>query len=247
MPRSSPLAGHFVLLGSAIPRVIGLLAGLTLILSILAAVTARNGLPGLVEWCALVPALVLHGQLWRVVTWVFFESGPLGLIIGCIGLVFFGRDLTHAWGPGRFLLTYIAAASTTGLVVSGISQVWPAVLGLKYIGPWPLVTAMIVAWAILHPHRDVFVYFVLPLRGRSLIYATLLGTLLFALMSPTGIAGSLPHFVAQGLALLYMRETYLGNLWLRMRYRFHTRGWRRRASHLRPVERMEDEPPKWLH
>lgn len=245
MPRSSPLAGHFVILGSPIPRVIGLLVGLTLAYSILAAVGARNGLPGLVESCALVPALVLRGQLWRVVTWVFFESDPIGLVFACLGLVWFGRDLCHAWGPGRFLLTYLAAAATTGLVVSGFAQLWTPLLGVPQIGPWPLVSAMIVAWAVLHPHRDVFVYFVLPLRGKNLIYATLLGTLLFALL--TDVYRYVPHFVAQGLALLYMRETYLGNLWLRMRYRFHTRGWRRRASHLRPVQRMEDEPPKWLH
>jgi hypothetical protein len=90
------------------------------------------------------------------------------------------------------------------------------------------------------------VYFVLPLRGRNLIYATIGGTVLFALLG--GVVRFLPHFVAQGLAILYMREPFVETLWLKLRYSLNTRGWRRRASHLRPVDRGgSEEPPKWLH
>jgi membrane associated rhomboid family serine protease len=244
VPRPSPLEGSFVVLGSRVPRIVGLLVGLTLCSSILGAVGSRNG-GGFLEWGALVPGLVLRGELWRVLSFVFFETEPLGLVFACLGLFWFGRDLTQAWGASRFLATYLVAAALTGLLVTALAFAWAPLQAVAFIGPWPLVSAMIVAWAVLHPHRDVLVYFVLPLRGKNLIYATLLGTLLFALLG--GVLHFVPHFVAQGLALLYMREPFLGNLWLRLRYRLNTRGWRRRASHLRPVDRVDDEPPKWLH
>jgi len=245
MARPSPLAGSFTVLGSHVPRVVGLLAGATLLASIAGALGARNE-SGLLVWGALVPGFVLQGQVWRLLTWMFFETDAIGLIFACLGLVWFGRDLTQAWGPSRFLATYLTAGVVTGAIVTALAFAWPRLLAVIQVGPWPIVSAMIVAWAVLHPHRDVFVYFVLPLHGRNLIYATLLGTLLFALMSGD-VARFVPHFVAQGLALLYMREPFLGNLWLRLRYRLSTRGWRRRASHLRPVDRAGDEPPKWLH
>jgi membrane associated rhomboid family serine protease len=247
MARTNPLAGSFVVLGSPVPRVVGLLIGLTLAASIVGAVGFRNGLEALVQGAALVPALVLRGQVWRLLTWVFFEMEPLSLVFACLALFWFGRDLTHAWGPMRFLTTYLLLAALTGLVVCLLAFVWPSVLmGSLHVGPWAMVDGLIIAWALLHPHRDVFVYFVLPLRGRNLIYATVGGTVLFALLG--GVARCVPYFVAEGLALLYMRDPFVETWWLKLRYSLKTRAWRRRTSHLRPVDRADrEEPPKWLH
>lgn len=246
MTRANPLVGSFVILGSRVPRVVGLLIGLTLGASIAGAVTHRNGLWSLVEAGALVPALVFQGQVWRLFTWFFFEMDPIGLIFACLGLFWFGRDLALAWSPLRFLVAYVGLGGLTGLVVCLLALAWPALGRSVHLGAWAPVSALIVVWALLYPHRDIFVYFVLPLRGRNLIYATIGGTVLFALLH--GVAGYVTHFVAQGLAILYMREPFVQTLWLKLRYRLNTRGWRRRASHLRPVGRAgSEEPPKWLH
>jgi membrane associated rhomboid family serine protease len=247
MIRPNPLAGSFVVLGSRVPKVVGLLIGLTLGASIVGAVGFRNGLETLVQSAALVPALVFRGQAWRLLSWVFFEMEPLGLLFACLALFWFGRDLTQAWGPGRFLLSYLVLAGLTGIVVCLLALLWPSLLmGFPHVGPWPLVSGIIIVWASLHPHRDILVYFVLPLRGRNLIYATVGGTVLFALLG--GVTRYIPHFVAEGLALLYMREPFWETWWLRLRYSLKTRAWRRRTSHLRPVDRAAgDEPPKWLH
>jgi hypothetical protein len=88
MARVNPLAGSFVVLGSRVPKVVGLLVGLTLGASIMGAVTSRNGLEGLIQAGALVPALVLRGQIWRLATWLF-------LLVG-VG----GRLVFLAWGGG---------------------------------------------------------------------------------------------------------------------------------------------------
>ena len=246
MARPNPLAGSFLVLGSHVPKVVGLLIGLTLGASIVGAVGFRNGLETVVQSAALIPALVLHGQAWRLFTWVFFEMEPLGLVFACLALFWFGRDLTLAWGPARFLMSYLALGGLTGVLVCLLALLSPSLMMFPHVGPWPLVSGLIIAWAMLHPHRDVFVYFVLPLRGRNLIYATVGGTLLFALLG--GVVRYVPHFVAEGLALLYMREPFWENWLLKLRYSLKTRAWRRRTSHLRPVDRAaSDEPPKWLH
>jgi membrane associated rhomboid family serine protease len=247
MARPNPLAGTFVVLGARVPKVVGLLVGLTLGASIVGAVGFRNGLETLVQSAALVPALVFRGQAWRLLSWVFFEMEPLGLLFACLALFWFGRDLTQAWGPLRFLTTYLVLAGLTGAVVCLLALLWPSLLMVfPHVGPWPLVSGLIIAWAMLHPHRDVFLYFVLPLRGRNLIYATVGGTVLFALLG--GVTRYIPHFVAEGLALLYMREPFWETWWLKLRYSLRTRSWRRRTSHLRPVDRAGgEEPPKWLH
>ena len=117
MARPNPLAGSFVVLGSRVPRVVGLLIGLTLGASIIGAVGYRNGLETVVQSAALVPALVFRGQGWRLLSWIFFEIDPLGLVFACLALFWFGRDLTQAWGPVRFLTTYLLLAGLTGVLV----------------------------------------------------------------------------------------------------------------------------------
>lgn len=236
------LDGSFVVMGTRVPRVVVLLVGLTLGLSILGAVGSRNGFP-LLGVGALVPVLVLGGQVWRLVTWVFFETDALPLVFGLLGLWWFGGDLSQTWGPRRFLGTYLGFAAATGLTTSLLALVIPGLVQPFYIGPWPIVDALIIAWATHFPYRDLYVYFVLPLRGRNLIYATLAGTLLLGLLY--GLAGVLPHFIAEGFMLAYLRG--LGSLWLRI---WPRKVWtpRRSSSRLRSVEKSaREEPPRWLH
>ena len=111
-------------------------------------------------------------------------------------------------------------------------------------GPWAVVTGLVLAFASLFPHRPVFVYFVLPLRGQSLIVATVGGTLVFALLG--GLAPYIPHFAVQALVLIWMRGLPFGEWWLRTRYSIAERRFRRRAHKLKVVG-GRDEPPRWLH
>ena len=73
--------------------------------------------------------------------------------------------------------------AATGVTTSLLALVGRSFLQPYYLGVWPIVEAIIIAWAIQFPSRDLLIYFVLPLRGRNLIYATLGGTLLFALLN----------------------------------------------------------------
>ena len=88
----------------------------------------------------------------------------------------------------------------------------------------------------------------LPLHGRNLIYATLAGTLLFALLSGS-IASYVPHFAAELLALLALRRSPLGELWTKVKFELAYRRWRHRSSNLRevPRPRSRDEDPRWYH
>lgn len=246
MSARAVLGRSFTVLGGRMPLVIALLIGLTLFASVVGAVTLRNGITTLMAAGILVPLGVWNGELWRLVTWVFFETDGLGLVFACLALFWFGRDLCNIWGPVRFLAVYAGFAAAAAGATCLLARLWPELMGAAFLGPWPLVDALIIAWAVVFPHRDILVYFVLPLRGRHLMYATVGGTVLFALLY--GVSRYVPHFLAQGLMLAWLRGLSLERLWLNVRFRLAMRGWQRRASHLRPVERRDEhEPPRWLH
>jgi hypothetical protein len=235
----------FAILGHRIPVVLVALVGLTLLASI-----AANNSPLFLQNAVLLPGGVWVGQLWRLVTWVFIELQPLNLLFGSLALVlWFGADLLGAWGPRRFLAVYLGLAAAAGGITCLIARlVSPGLMVTPFAGWWPIIDALIIAWAIIHPYRDLYFFFVLPLRGQNLVYGTIGVTLVFALLSRPVLLPFLPHFLAEGLMLAYLRLNP-GDLWLRLRYRFLTRKLWSPPSHLRPVQRnrRDDEPPRWLH
>src|SRR5262245_12389510 len=109
--RSGVLNRQLYIMGSRVPLVVALLLGLTLAGSILGAVGRRNGFGGVLEWGVLAPGLVWAGQVWRLLSWPFFLTDPVGLIFAGLALWWFGRDLAYSFGPAGFLGRYLALAA----------------------------------------------------------------------------------------------------------------------------------------
>jgi membrane associated rhomboid family serine protease len=249
VPPGSPLSRllnkQLYLMGARVPIVVALLIGLTLGGSILGAVGRRNGFPVVLQWGVLAPDLVWAGQLWRLLSWPFFETDGLALIFACLALWWFGRDLSYSFGPAGFLARYLALAVLVGAGTCLLARfVFPGSAAV-FMGGWPMVDAMIVAWAIFYPHRQILMFFVLPLGGRNLVYATLGVVALFALLE--GFVRFVPHFLALGITLAYMRDPSLMYLWLRLKLAWLQRGGRRRSSRLRAVEGDPTRRSPWLH
>ena len=240
MKHSRWLDRRYSVLGGSLTAPVALLIGATLVASILAAQVRGVALAGV-----LVPSLVGQGQVSRLLTWVLFEQDPLSLIFAGLALFWFGNDLARVWGPGRFLAAYFGLAGAAAVVTCLLAIVWPALGMTPYAGPWAVVDGLIIAWALSFPTRNIFVYFVLPLSGRNLIYAALGGTLLFGLLG--GIGRFVPHFAAQLLTLAVLRGAPV-DLWRRIRFEVAYRGWRRRASRLREVPPPSSrDNPRWYH
>jgi membrane associated rhomboid family serine protease len=241
--RASWLDRRISVLGGSLSAPVALLIGTTLVASIVGAQVPSFRLGGM-----LVPLFVRAGEVWRLVTWAFFETDPLALIFALLALFWFGNDLVRQWGPVRFLGTYLGLAVGAAAVTCLLALVWSPLAGLGSVGAWPVISGLIIAWAVAFPTRNIFVYFVLPLHGRNLIYATLAGTLLFALLSG-GIGRYVPHFAAELLALVGLRRTPLGDLWAKVKFELAYRRWRHRSRNLREVPRQppRDEDPRWYH
>ncbi len=232
--------GEVLTFGGRVPSTVGILIVAQVAASLLGALGRGYGL---VDLAALVPALVWRGEVWRLVTWVFFETDPLSLVFGALTLFWFGRDLCNAWGPRRFLFTFFGLAVAASLATSLIALAWPALLGYGWTGSWPVVTALIVAWAMIFPERQILFMLALPVSGRALLWLTLGGTLLYAVFGR--LHAYVPHLAAQSLMVLYTRGYSLRGLWQSLRIKSYERRARRRASHLKVVKK--EDPPRWMN
>jgi membrane associated rhomboid family serine protease len=198
MPR--PLGTRWAL--RQIPKAVLFLIVATALVSLAAAVGSRHGATALLDGLLVTP-LVMHGELWRLVTWVFYELSPLSLVFACLALWWFGRDVATTFGRRRFLAFYFGLAVLTGAVTTLVGRlVWPEMGGLPYGGSWPMLCGLLVTWGSMFSERQLRFWGV-PLTGRHLVALTLAGTALFAIFD--GLAPFIPHFTAELAVLLWLR------------------------------------------
>ncbi len=232
--------GDVFTFGGRVPAAVGGLISTTVVASLLGALGRGYGL---IDAVVLVPGRVSQGEVWRLVTWVFFETSPLSLLFGALTLFWFGRDLCYAWGPRRFLATFFGISLATALVTSLLALlVLPALLVQAWTGLWAALLAMIVAWAMIFPERQMLFMMALPITGRTLLWVTVGGSLLFAAFD--GIYRYVPELTAELLMIAYARGWSLRGLWQSLRIKNYERRARRRASHLKVVKK---DPPRWMN
>jgi membrane associated rhomboid family serine protease len=245
-PRRSALdLGSAFTFGGRIPPALGLLIVLVLVATVGSWVSRNQG------WAALVPALLVRGQLWRLVSWAFVQNDPLTLLFGGFMLYSLGQQLSLVWSERRLLLTFLGLAAGASVITTLAALVWP-VAGTPHLGMWPVVNGLVLCWAMLYPDRQVNIWGVLPLTGKTLALLVVFGTVLYGLAGGgiDGLGAYLPHFAALALGYLLMRGPGLPT----RRWKLQAREWmaerefRKRSKHLKVVHKDgKDEPPRWMN
>jgi hypothetical protein len=237
--------GGYNIFGLFVAKPIAWLIGATVLMTAVGALLERNGFP-LLTYSLLSPSRVFAGELWRLPLWVLIEPVALNLVFGCLVLYYVGPDLIASWGVRRFLAVYFGGAALVGGLTALIGMfVWSEVRGMVYASMWPMLDALIVAWAAYRPTAQMRMFFVIPIVGRNLITFTIALTFVYALIY--GFPLFVPHFVAILAALVYTDVISVRRLFLRGRLAMLQRDYKRRTAHLRMVERDDEKPPRWMH
>ena len=103
---------------------------------------------------------ILHGQIWRLITFVFIPPNASLLFI-LISLYFYyviGTSLEAQWGAFRFTVFYLCGV--LGTIVSGMIT--------GYATNEFLNLSLFLAYALLYPEREVLLFFILPIKVKYL-------------------------------------------------------------------------------
>ena len=132
----------------------------------------------------LIPDRILHGEVWRLVSYIFvpemlLRSGnpalqPIFLLIYLWFLVWMGDALEQAWGPFRVTLYYLL-----GMVVVTIAAFF---FGGGGLFAFLLNMSLFFAFATLYPDIQIYVLFVLPLKVKWLAFIFLAPLMLELIM-----------------------------------------------------------------
>jgi membrane associated rhomboid family serine protease len=121
---------------------------------------ARTSIYGLM---GLSRELVLSGQVWRLLTFVFLppQTGMiLWVLIGLYFYYFIGSSLENVWGRTRFTIYYLFG------VLGAIIAAFISGHGTNMY----LNLSMFLAFAALFPEHQVMLFFVLPIKIKYLAY-----------------------------------------------------------------------------
>ena len=136
--------------------------------------------PGLVQYLTLEPYRILHGQIWRIFTWLLIP--PSSLDFFTIIMLFFyysiGTTLERTWGTYRYnvyifsgiLLTVVASFLCYGYFAytfaDASAEMLAQILLLRSIefSTYYINLSIFLAFALTYPDMQVLLMFVIPVK-----------------------------------------------------------------------------------
>ena len=112
---------------------------------------------------------ILHGQVWRLVTYVFVptEASPIWLLVMLYFYYWIGSCLEREWGNGKFTIYYVSGMLLTAIY----GVVLSAILGRDVVvSTTYLNLSMFFAFATLYPDMQVLLFFIIPIKVKYLAY-----------------------------------------------------------------------------
>ncbi len=116
-------------------------------------------------------AKILHGQVWRLISFVFTYSFSYGggvisfffLLLSAYFYWWLGRMIESAWGTLRMNLYYGGGVLLTGVIALMVYAIFKINI---YVTPYYLNISLFLAVATLIPEQQVLVFFVIPVKMR---------------------------------------------------------------------------------
>ncbi len=167
------------------------------------------------RWLHFDKALIMRGQIWRLITFVFVPSGSANLLFLAIGLYFdwlMGELLQNHWGTFRFTLYY--TVGMLGAVIAG------CITG--YTTAYYLNMSLMLAMACIQPDFPLRLYGVLEIRMKWL---ALLSVIMMAL--PLITSWSWIEFMTMAAALINVILFFGGRLIDQMKKAWRHYLWKR--------------------
>jgi membrane associated rhomboid family serine protease len=118
----------------------------------------------------LVPAAVIHGMVWQLVTYLFVhDTGTLWhILFNMLSLWMFGAPVEEAWGTRRFLQYYFVCGVGAGICVVLVDLL----IGhpyLRTIGASGAIYGVLLAFGMLFPNQTVLMSFLFPIKAKYMV------------------------------------------------------------------------------
>ncbi len=128
-------------------------------------------MPELLYYLTLSPALILRGQVWRLISWILVPPGAPDLFTIIMLYFYFSlsRTMEYTWGAFKFNV-YILS----GIIFTVIGAFLLYFIGgtTGYFSTYYINMSIFLAFALTYPDMKVYLYFLFPIKMKwmGLIY-----------------------------------------------------------------------------
>lgn len=146
--------------------------------------------PNFMLMLTLSPYHILHGQVWRLITWILMPTDTRVFSLLIMALLYYqlGSALERSWGTfrfnvyifggmlftviGAFILYGIYAAAGTGSLET-ISLISSLTFTTNYIN-----LTIFLAFAVMYPEMQILLFFIIPVKMKwmAVVYAVLIAS-----------------------------------------------------------------------
>lgn len=140
--------------------------------------------PDLLSLMTLEPYAILHGQVWRLFTWVLMPPNTSLLFTVIMMLFYFqlGQSLERTWGTFRFNVYIFGGIFFTVIGAFLLYGIFYAVYGVPVKGMGMFFTTnyinmtIFLAFAVCYPEMQVYLSFILPIKMKwlAVVYAVMI-------------------------------------------------------------------------
>ena len=120
-------------------------------------------LPGFTSMLQLDPVRILHGEVWRLITYIFIpqSQSPLWVLFALWFLWWIGEGVERAWGPFRFTLYFVVGMIGTTVAAFFFDSNFSNSM---------LIASLFFAFARFYPDEVIYILFILPVRIKWLAW-----------------------------------------------------------------------------
>ena len=210
-----------------------------LLFSILKAVGAYN----LVGLLGLSATGLTNGFIFQLITYPLIEVNLMGFIFNSLVIWFIGSELEKQWGSKiyvRFLLINIIGV---GIIYSLVNVLFFGTNtgAIPLHGLTGINFAMLIAYALLYPDRQMSLMMIFPMRARTFCWILAGIEAYMALFS--NLASAWAHLLAMVISYLIIRFQTKPLVRMALNASFETK--KRSKSHLYVVKDEDQKPPKF--
>ena len=124
--------------------------------------------PSLLGMMSLEPVLILHGQIWRIITWVIYPPSTTSFLWFILAIVFFyypiGTSLERTWGKFRYTL-YIFSGILFSVIGAFILYFITGAYGIgSLFNTYYISLSVFLAYALSYPDMNIYLWFVIPIK-----------------------------------------------------------------------------------
>lgn len=124
--------------------------------------------PSLLSMMSLEPVLILHGQIWRIITWVIYPPSTTSFLWFILAIVFFyypiGTSLERIWGKFRYTL-YIFSGILFSVIGAFILYFITGAYGIgSLFNTYYISLSVFLAYALSYPDMNIYLWFVIPIK-----------------------------------------------------------------------------------